>query len=48
MPTKVGMIAGNMYHASMFFLLATIGLGTAFIVCSVSSRFFKWKVWLLV
>lgn len=44
MPTKVGAIAGRVYHTTMFFLLVTIGLGTAFIVLTMSSRFFKWKV----
>lgn len=41
---KAGAVAGRVYYAVAFFLLATIGFGTAFIVLSMASRFFKWKV----
>lgn len=41
---KPGAVAGRAYYLSMFFLLATALFGTAFIVLSMTSRFFKWKV----
>lgn len=37
---KVGGIMGRLYACNMFLFLAAIGLGVAFIVLSMSSRFF--------
>lgn len=44
MSSKGSAIAGHMYYASMFFLLAAVGFGAAFIALSMSSRFFEWEV----
>lgn len=44
MATKVDTIAGKFYYLSMFFLFATVGFGAAFIVLSMSSRFFEWEI----
>ena len=41
---KAGIVAGKVYYFTMFLLLATVALGTAFIVLAMASRFFKWKV----
>lgn len=41
---KAGAVAGRAYYLSIFLLLVTMAMGTAFIVLSMSSRFFKWKV----
>lgn len=42
--SKVGNVAGRAYHLAMFFLVATIAFGAAFITTSRTSRFFKWEV----